>query len=371
MGSGDSSGFTPTIVGKAGPCLLGELDAGGDSESASAGVVGRALLRVLADLVFIVRRDGVVEQFQAPPDAEYPLASEAVVGRKVLELVPEPEGQLAMRHLERVFRTGALQVYSCQHSFHNRTRIFEVRITLCDAGRALALVRDVTDRQLLENEMIENSHRVQMRIGQDLHDSLGQHLTGISFLSRALEKKLAAQSMNEAHDAAEISRLVLAAISQTRHLARGLFPAELENRGLLPALQELAANVEELCRVSCRLECAGAVVVVSPETAMHLFRLAQEAVNNAVKHGKARRIVVRIENAGGRTVLSVEDDGMGISSDRPLSPGLGLRIMNYRVQKIGGTLEIRPREAGGTVVRCAFGGGKPVDTDHQHKPGKK
>ena len=336
-----------------------------DVGASTATRVRRAFLGVLGDLLFVVLRNGVIEEFHAPSDAEYPLAPEEVVGRKVLDLVPGSVGQLGMHYLERVFRSGMPQVFSCHHSIHNKVRIFEARIALCDSGRALALVRDATDRQLLENEMMENSHRVQMRIGQDLHDSLGQHLTGISFLSRALEKKLAALSLEEAHDAAEISRLVLAAISQTRHLARGLFPVELENRGLLPALQELTANIEELCQISCSLESDGAVLAVSPEVAMHLFRLAQEAANNAVKHGRAHRVALRIERIDGRIALSIEDDGIGISDDRSLSGGLGMRIMNYRAQKIGGTLEIRPRQAGGTVVRCTFEESKATSTDPQ------
>jgi two-component system sensor kinase FixL len=133
-----------------------------------------------------------------------------------------------------------------------------------------------------------------------------------------------------------------------------LFPAELENCGLLPALQELATNIEESCRISCRLECEGPVVPVSAETAMHLFRLAQESVNNAIKHGKAQCVTLSLTHRDGDALLSIEDDGVGFPTERPPGRGLGLRIMNYRAQKIGGSLDIRPGEHGGTMVACSF-----------------
>ncbi len=348
--------FQPTIVDRpatpAVPVKRGQdlLTNPGDSLTA-------ALFSVLGDLLFTLGKNGTVQEFRAPSDAEFPLAAEELVGRRVVELLPGVAGELAAHYLERVFRLGVPQFFSCQYSFHGKTRIFEARITAFDADRALALVRDVTDRQMLENETIEHSHRVQLRLGQDLHDSLGQHLTGISFLSRALEKSLAARALPEAAEAAEVSKLVLEAISQTRQLARGLFPAALETQGLLAALRELAANIEESCRISCHLECEGPVVPVSPDMAMHLFRLAQESVNNAIKHGKAHRVILRLVQRDRGAVLSIEDDGMGLPPERPAGRGLGLRIMHYRAQKIGGTLDIRPGERGGTVVACSFPSG--------------
>ena len=123
---------------------------------------------------------------------------------------------------------------------------------------------------------------------------------------------------------------------------------------MLSALQELAANIEESCRICCRLECEGAVVPVSSETAMHLFRLAQESVNNAVKHGKAHCVVLRLIHRDSEATLRIEDDGIGIPAERPPGRGLGLRIMNYRAQKIGGTLDIKRGDRGGTVVACSF-----------------
>src|SRR5207237_2860566 len=139
---------------------------------------------------------------------------------------------------------------------------------------------DVSEQRLLEKEVLEITNREQTRIGQDLHDGLGQHLTGITFLTRALETRLSSQSLPEAEEAAEIGRLVLQALSQTRNLARGLFPIELESNELAPALRELAATVEKLFNISCAVETDDNLVVAANRTVVnHLFRLAQEAIN--------------------------------------------------------------------------------------------
>jgi signal transduction histidine kinase len=215
-------------------------------------------------------------------------------------------------------------------------------------------VHDVTDRIQMEKELLEISHREQMRIGQDLHDGLGQHLTGITFLTRALEKRLAGQGLPEAAEAAEVSRLVMQALSQTRSLARGLFPVELEAKGLVAAFRELAATVEDVFGVACALDCDESVVIRDQTVATHLFRLAQEAVSNAVRHGKAKHLAVELKRAGDYLALAIRDDGQGLPKDGPKAQGLGLKIMQYRAQKVGGVLTLQSPDGGGTVVACVF-----------------
>jgi len=192
-----------------------------------------------------------------------------------------------------------------------------------------------------------------VRIGQDLHDGLGQHLTGVTFLSRALERKLAARELPESEDAAEIGRLVLQALSQTRNLARGIFPVELESRDLAPALRDLASTVEKLFKISCTVESAEGLVIVDRDVVNQLFRLAQEAVNNSVKHGKARRVQISLQSLGDKTVLTIRDDGVGFRREATAPKGLGLRIMGYRAQRIGARFDIQRGERGGTIVTCA------------------
>jgi signal transduction histidine kinase len=314
----------------------------------------QALLSTLSELLFVVAKDGTVLDFRAPPDNDFMLSADGLVGKRVMELLPAQFGQQAMHYVEKTLRTGQVQVFSTQFQMATGLRQFEARLAVFEAGRVVALVRDVTDRTFLEKEILEISHREQMRIGQDLHDGLGQHLTGITFLAKALERKLAAKALSEAAEAAEINTLVMQALSQTRSLARGLFPVELESNGLVPAFRELAERVGQMCDIACAFECEPDVTVNDRTAAMHLFRLAQEAISNSVRHGKAKRVTVSLKADGDKLVFTVRDDGAGLPAGPLPTRGLGLRIMNYRAQKIGGTLDVQPAGGGGTVVRCVF-----------------
>ncbi|HXI52209.1 MAG TPA: ATP-binding protein, partial [Candidatus Saccharimonadales bacterium] len=314
----------------------------------------QALLSTVSDLVLEVRKDGLILSLHAPKDHEFGLTPEHVVGRRVMELLTTHIGQLGMHYLEKAFRTGVTQTFSCQYLLPGKLRYFETRIAVRGGGIALAVVRDVTDRETLEKEVVESSSRVQTRIGQDIHDGLGQHLTGITFLSRALERNLAAKNLPEAAEAAEIGKLVIEALSQTRNLARGLFPVEVESTRLCQSLRELANTAEQLFHISCTVECDPNLMINSKNASTHLFRLAQEAINNAVKHGRANHVSILLGTAGEKAVLRIIDDGVGFPPENARRNGLGLRIMTYRAQKVGGTLEIQPGQHGGTVVSCTF-----------------
>ena len=184
----------------------------------------KALLDSVADLVCAVSKEGVILELHLPKDAGFVLSQERVVGRRVMELLPVQIGQQAMYHLEKALRTGQTEIFSTPYLVSDKTRELQARISPSGPGEAVVIIRDVTVQKLTEKEILEISNREQVRIGQDLHDGLGQHLTGVTFLSKALEKKLAARSLPEAEEAAEIGRLVLQALSQTRNLARGIFP---------------------------------------------------------------------------------------------------------------------------------------------------
>lgn len=316
----------------------------------------QALLQTHSDLVFVLRKDGLIVGLHASPENEFHLTPDAVVGKRVMDLVTPQVGQVGMHYLEKLFRTGQPQKFTCQYLLPGRLRHFEVRVALQGTGTstAIATVRDVTDRDLLERELVENCNRVQMRIGQDIHDGLGQHLTGITFLSRALERNLATKQLPEAAEAAEISRLVIEALAQTRNLARGLLPVEVEATSLCQTLRELARSIEQMFSISCTVECAPDLVIHHPDLSTHLFRLAQEAANNAVKHGKAHRVSILLGTNGDQAVLRITDDGVGFPPETDRKAGLGLRIMGYRAKRIGGTLDIQPGAHGGTVVSCMF-----------------
>jgi PAS domain S-box-containing protein len=213
---------------------------------------------------------------------------------------------------------------------------------------------DITERKHLEKTILEISAREQRRIGQDLHDGLGQHLTGIAFMSKVQEHRLMEKGLPEAGDAAKIVKLVNEAIHKTRELARGLSPVMSDARGLMPALQQWAGEVEDLFAVSCRFQCFTPVLIHDDTVATHLYYIAREAVNNAIKHGHAREIVIHLAADGGQGTLCIEDDGCGIGKIAAGDKGMGMHLMNYRARMVGGSLEVQRAGSGGTVVTCYF-----------------
>ena len=214
---------------------------------------------------------------------------------------------------------------------------------------------DITERERMEQAVLDVSARVQRQIGRDLHDGLGQHLTGIAFLSKVLERKLSSgNAVEEAADAAKIVHLVNEAINKTRELSRGLLPVVSDADGLMDALTLWAGEVEDLFQIRCEFICPVPVLVSDVTMATHLYHIAQEAVNNALRHAYASRIAITLEQQNGFATIAIEDDGSGISHATDERKGLGLHIMSYRANMIGGVLEMHPGREGGTVVRCRF-----------------
>jgi len=213
---------------------------------------------------------------------------------------------------------------------------------------------DITEREQLERALLDVSAREQRRIGQDLHDGLGQHLTGIAFMAKVHEKKLAETNVAAAADAAKLVRLVNEAVNKTRELARGLLPVMSDAQGLMSALQLWAGEVKDIFGISCEFECASPVLIRDIAVSTHLYHIAQEAVNNAIKHGGARNIRLLLGTENGSSTLRIIDDGTGISDERPNSPGMGLQIMSYRSAMIGGRLEVYRNAKQGTTVCCTF-----------------
>jgi len=211
-----------------------------------------------------------------------------------------------------------------------------------------------TGVDITEEAVLDISVREQRRIGQDLHDGLGQHLTGIAFMSKVQEQKLAEKGLPDAADAAKIVRLVSEAIEKTRELSRGLLPVLSESRGLMSALERWADEVEDLFGISCSFLCVEPVLIHDNSVATHLYHITQEAVNNAIKHGKARHVVIALAASGDRAALTISDNGSGIPKVPAGNKGMGLHIMNYRAKMISGTLEITRGKPQGTAVTCVF-----------------
>jgi signal transduction histidine kinase len=219
-------------------------------------------------------------------------------------------------------------------------------------GTQLARVieRDRLQRQLVD--AVWNQHR---RFGQDLHDTLGQALTGIGMLADSIAKKIAARGDPEAGHLTELVAMIQQAKTEVRQLSKGLYPVDVDAQGLLAALEELATTTGQRSQLYCSFRGDREIQIRDNEVTTHLFRIAQEAVHNAVKHGRPKRISIALTKPRGRVSLVIRDDGSGIlSGPKSRSGGLGMRIMQYRANAIGAQLSIENTAAGGTVVRCTL-----------------
>jgi len=319
----------------------------------------KALLNAIPDLIFRVRKDGTVLDFKKGKTLGRDLSSRKVIGMKVArlpeyyEFVPQGLVREGMKNGLHVLRTGETHIFEHRITRGSAVFYYEVLLTVSGDDEVLGIMRDITERRRLENQVLEISEWEQQRIGQDLHDSLSQQLAGIAYLGKVLEQRLAARSLDEAKDAAEIITLINDAITQTRGIARGLYPIRMEEIGLMNALGELAGTVEKLFTVSCRFEYDRVVLIHDTINAIHLYRIAQEAVNNAIKHGMATDIVISLTSENGTTRLAIRDNGTGFRKAHKDGKGMGISTMKHRANMIGAAIDIRSDKRG-TVVSCLF-----------------
>jgi signal transduction histidine kinase len=218
--------------------------------------------------------------------------------------------------------------------------------------RALAAAR--VEHERLEREILAASERERQSIGADLHDGLGQQLTAIEFMCAGLKEDAAAHPAL-AQRIGQIAAMLRESVALTRFLARGLVPVADTADGLQTGLAELASRTNALGRVSCRFESRDLVVVADRAVAGQLFRLAQEAVNNALKHARARQVTIRLEQRNGRLTLEISDDGAGLPKmTAAAEKGLGLGVMRHRASVIGAELSIRSKRGEGVTVTCTL-----------------
>jgi signal transduction histidine kinase len=221
--------------------------------------------------------------------------------------------------------------------------------------RTLALTDEMAERMRLETEILEISEREQRRIGHDLHDGLGQHLTGTALAGQVLGDRLEARGLaTEATETNRVVALIEEAIALTRTLAHGLSPVSVEVEGLNVALSQLAGITCAQFYLPCEFRCGPKVHVDNPATATHLYRITQEAISNAIRHGRTGRVDISLDadESGEGTVLTITDNGVGLDATSKRREGQGLRIMRHRARMINATLEVQSAPGGGTVVRC-------------------
>lgn len=321
-----------------------------------------AILNTMIDGVITIDEHGIIDSANPAAERLFGYACSEIVGKNVKLLMPEPYRGEHDEYLRNYLRTGKSKIIGIGREVVGHRKdgsIFPMDLAVSEmflGQRRLfaGIVRDLTDRQRMERQVLEISDREQRRIGQDLHDGLGQQLAGIGFLSKSLEQRLTKKRASEANDARQISHLVSEAIAQARGMAHGLHPVDMSATGLMSALQELALTVQHTFRIECSFTCECPVLLSDAVVATHLYRIAQEAANNAIKHGKAQHVSIVLNRVGDTITVSVRDNGIGFPELLPEKKGMGLQTMRYRAALVGAMLSIVKVPSGGTRVECSF-----------------
>jgi signal transduction histidine kinase len=221
------------------------------------------------------------------------------------------------------------------------------------------LEEEMAERRRLESEMVKVGTRERERLGRDLHDSLGQKLAGSVYLSKGLARHLEGAAEEARDAAARLHELLKETTTQARRMARGLAPVDVGDEGLADALRRLAEDTSGIYGIACTADVSAEVRPPNDDAAVHLFHIAEESVNNAIRHGKAARVEIALTRAGADGRLVIRDHGAGLAAGHERKGGMGLLIMRHRAEVIGGRLAIGTAEGGGTQVACEFPAASP------------
>ena len=291
------------------------------------------------------------------------MSIDSIVGEQISRLIPDSARDAVLAKLRRVLITTEPAHYEITHTTHGVEQYFENRAVLVrddGIGTGISItVRNITERKRLEQEILDVSSRERQTIGRDLHDGLGQELTGVALMLRGLAGRIQKQAPESIDHVNEIVRLVNQSIETARSLARGLLPVNTENGGLSFALRELAARSGEFYGFAVHYrEDLSPGVNLSEASASHLYRITQEALTNSARHGCASEAAIYLRFSKDHLLLEITDNGKGIEHTERSALGMGLKIMRYRASMIGARFAIFPNLPRGTVVRVT--GEQPI-----------
>ena len=319
----------------------------------------RSILRTTVDAIITIDRHAQVRTFNKAAEDLFLFKASEVIGKNVNILMPQPYRREHDDYIENYHQTGNKKIIGIGRevtglrkdgtTFPMYLAVSEVNVN----GQRLytGIVRDITEQRRLEQEVLRISEHERHRIGQDLHDGLGQMLTGISLINRNIASSLKDENHPLADEVSDITNLVKEADEYARSLSRGLIPVEFEGQGLKAALERMMKNAEKLFNITCKFDAPDNIYFEDSTNLTHLYRIVQEATSNAVKHGNASEVDISIKNYDERLVIKIEDNGTGFSDDWEKDRGLGVRIMQFRSRLIGANLEIKNgKKLGGAAI---------------------
>lgn len=322
------------------------------------------ILETAVDAIVTIDSNGIIHTFNRSAVRIFGYEPNEIVGRNVSVLMPSPYSEMHDEYLHRYLKTGKAriiglgrEVYGMRKSgstFPMDLAVSEIKSD--DHHYFVGILRDTSERKYMEKAIVTASENERREIGRDLHDALGQNITGISLLAKSLAKKLRSQENPLAEDAEAMAELAMDAMSETKRLAYGAFPTELERQGLKTALLQILERSRHLHKIETYFSAPSSWDNLDQATELHIYRIAQESVANAIKHGKPKNIQVILKRTGSQVTLTIRDDGSGMPKDRDSTKiSMGLDIMRHRASLIGGTFQIGPPKKGtGTEVICCI-----------------
>jgi PAS domain S-box-containing protein len=318
----------------------------------------RAILSTAVDAIITIDRRGIIQQLNPATEVMFGYTRDELVGKNVRILMPEPYRQEHDGYLARYLETGQPRIIGNSRELlarHKDGSAFPIAVSLSEVDHLelfTGIIRDISDRKELQRQILEIAAEEDRKIGHELHDNIQQQLTGLGLLAYSLADTLADRSVPETELATRLAVGVNETARQVHLLSRGLVPVEVDADGLRASLTDLAAVISERYDVQCEFQSEGPVEVADNFMATHLYRIAQEAINNAIKHGKCESLDISLSGDNGSISLQVLDNGIGIGEKRSVGTGMGLRIMQYRAGLIGGTVQIEPAGTRGTMLSC-------------------
>jgi PAS domain S-box-containing protein len=312
-----------------------------------------ALLNANPDLIFRMDRDGRYLDFHAADETLLAVPLEQIIGHNMSELFEPSFVRECQEHINNALDTGEVQLWQYELPIRGEVRDFEARFVRSGTDEVLVIAQDITERNRLEHEVISIGESERHRIGRDLHDSLGQELTAVSLTLQNLSQNLVREQSPHGQTVQDLTATIQKMIGETRNIARQLSPIFSTELGLCTALRALADEVNEHSDVTCHVNCSYENDIHDAEIATHFYRIAQESINNVLRHSQAQNIELRYGRDGDSLFLTVLDDGTGIPARKNRVEGIGLRNMHYRARMLRGRLEVGLRTQGGTRVLCS------------------
>jgi PAS domain S-box-containing protein len=319
----------------------------------------RAILDTAMDAIITIDHHGIIQSVNAAAERMFGYTPAEMVGRNVTMFMASPHREAHDGYIARYLQTGEKHIIGVRReteALRKDGSVIPTELAVSEIEHLklfTGIHRDLTRRKQLERDVVEAASLEQRRIGRDLHDSVAQELTALNLLARDLDETLRTDPAKAAPLVERMTRGLQRSQHELRDVLRGLLPVAVDSEGLMAALADLADRTRQEGKVTCTFDCPRPVSVADIMTATNLYLIAQEAVHNALKHGRPRSIRIRLESDG-VLVLRVQCDGTGMPTRPEANGGLGLRIMRNRAAIIGATLTIEPAEPTGTVVTCTL-----------------